>query len=126
MSANRKNLSAAACFGPVLKVVLLCSMVCGVSVGYIWQKSRILQLGQEIRQRESHLRQLRGDNQRLADQLAMLHLPPLLDQRVKELKMGLVPASPAQVVRLPEPSAPPERDGSARQFAAVQSGAMTQ
>ena len=126
MAGNRKNQSAAAYFGPVLKVVLLCSVVCGASVGYVWQKSRIIQLGQEIRQRDSHLKQLRNDNQRLADQLAILHLPPFLDQRVKELNLGLVPASPSQVVRLPEPSVPPGMENSKRQFAARQAGATTQ
>jgi hypothetical protein len=126
MAANRKNQSAAAYFGPVLKVVLLCAVVCGASVGYVWQKSRIIQLGQEIRQRESRLKQLRSDNQRLADQLAILQLPTFLDQRVKELKLGLVPTKPWQVVRLPEPSAPPERESSTRQFAARQAGATTQ
>ena len=126
MATNRKNQSAAAYFGPVLKVVLLCSVVCGVSVGYIWQKSRIIQLGQEIRQLESRLKQLKADNQRLANQLAMLHLPPFLDQRVKELNLGLVPASPLQVVRLPEPSAPLAGESFTRQFAARQPGATTQ
>ena len=126
MAGNRKNQSAAAYFGPVLKVVLLCSVVCGVSVGYIWQKSRIIQIGQEIRQHESRLEQLRSENKVLADQLAKLHLPPLLDQRVKELNLGLVPASPSQVVRLPEPSAPPKRESPTHQFAAWQSVATTQ
>lgn len=126
MSANRKDQSAAAYFGPVLKVVLLCSVICGVSVGYIWQKSRILQLGREIQQRDSQLRQLRKDNQVLADQLSFLRLPAQLDQRVKELKLGLVPVSPSQVVRLAEPSAPPEQEDSTRRFAAWQVGATTQ
>ena len=93
MAGNRKNQSAAVHFGPALKVVLLCSLVCSVSVGYVWQKSRNIQLGQKIGQRESRLKQLREDNQKLADQLARLHLPPFLDQRVKELNLGLVPAS---------------------------------
>ena len=126
MTGNRETQSAAAYFGTALKVVLLCSVVCGASVGYVWQKSRIIQLGQEIRQRDSRLKQLREDNQKLAEQLANLHLPPFLDQRVKELNLGLVPASPSQMVRLPEPSAPQKRESSTRQFAVRQAGATTQ
>ena len=119
MAGNRKNQSAAAYFGTVLKVVLLCSVVCGASVGYVWQKSRNIQIGQEIGRREARLRQLRSDNQKLAEQLAFLHLPPKLDQRVKEMNLGLVPTLPAQVVRLPEPSVPPGRENSTRRFAAA-------
>jgi hypothetical protein len=119
MAGSRKNQSAAAYFGTVLKVVLLCSVVCGASVGYVWQKSRIIQLGQEIRQRDLRLKQLRAENLNLAHQRDILQLTPLLDKRVKELNLGLVPTSPAQVVRLPEPSVPPGRENSTRRFAAA-------
>ena len=38
MAKNRKNQAAAVRFGPLLKVVLLCSIICGSAIGYVWQK----------------------------------------------------------------------------------------
>ena len=52
MAKNRKNQSAAIRFGPALKAVFLCLLIAGSAVGYVWQKSQIYQLGQQIRQRE--------------------------------------------------------------------------
>jgi hypothetical protein len=108
MAANRKNQSAAIRFGPALKASFLCVVIAGSAVGYVWQKSRIYQLGQEIHQRESRLLQLRNENQRLHDQLATLCSPVMLDQRASQLNLGLAPAQPNQVWRLPEPSETPE------------------
>ena len=102
---NRKNQSAAIRFGPALKALFLCLLIAGSAVGYVWQKSQIYQLGQQIRQREIRLAQLqRRRTKSSSDQLAMLRSPAMLDQRVRELNLGLVPAQPTQVWRLPEPS----------------------
>jgi hypothetical protein len=127
MAGNRKNQSAAIRFGPALKASFLCLLIAGSAVGYVWQKSRIYQLGQDIRQRESRLLQLRSLNQRLSDQLAILRSPPTLDQRVRELNLGLAPAQPNQVWRLPEPSGTPENVNVTppRQLAVRQAGATT-
>jgi hypothetical protein len=127
MAGNRKNQSAAIRFGPALKASFLCLLIAGSAVGYVWQKSRIYQLGQDIRQRESRLLQLRSLNQRLSDQLAILRSPPTLDQRVRELNLGLAPAQPNQVWRLPEPSGAPENVNvnPTRQLAVRQAGATT-
>lgn len=111
MAKNRKNQTAAVQFAPVLKVVLICSLICGSAVGYVWQKNEIYRLGQQIRQRESRLAQLDRDNQRLGDQIAILHSPVMLDQRAKELNLGLVPAQPSQVVRLSEVGLASAADG---------------
>jgi hypothetical protein len=104
MAKNRKNLSAGVRFGPVLKVVLLGGLFCVAGVGYVWQKSEIARLSQQIREREKRLVQLKDDNKRLADQISILHSPPRLDLRAKELNLGLSPALPLQVVRLVEPT----------------------
>jgi hypothetical protein len=66
---------------------------------------------------------LRDENQKLGDQLAVLRSPVMLDQRVRELNLGLVPAQPAQIYRLVEP---PPNENSKRQFAARQDSGMTQ
>jgi hypothetical protein len=116
MAKNRKNQAAAIRFGPVVKVVLLGSLVCGAAVGYVWQKSEIYRLGQQSGQREARLKQLRDDNKRLADQITILHSPVMLDRRVKELQLGLAPAQPLQKVRLDEPLPPVSENNLARQF----------
>ena len=116
MAGNRKNQSAAAYFGPVLKVVLLGTLICGSAIGYVWQKSQIDRLGAQIREREKTLAKIKRDNESLGNQIAILHSPVMLDRRAKELNLGLAPAQPLQVVRVVEPAPAPEKNSS-RQFA---------
>src|SRR5215469_11746962 len=118
MAKNRKNQAAAVRFGPLLKVVLLCSVICGSAIGYVWQKGEIGRLGHEIADREKKLAQLQKDNNRLAGQIAVLHSPVMIDQRVRELNLGLAPAQPGQKVLLVEPqAATPDDKGDLRQLA---------
>ena len=127
MAKNRKNQSAAIRFGPALKALFLCLLIAGSAVGYVWQKSQIYQLGQQIRQREVRLARLQNDDRKLSDQLSILRSPTMLDRRVRELNLGLLPAQPMQVLRLAEPaSMPPENKILTRQFAEKPAGVMTQ
>jgi len=123
MAKNRRNQSAAIRFAPALKALFLCLAVAGVAVGYVWQKSQIYQLGRQITSCERRLAQLRDENRKLSDQLAVLNSPVMLDQRVRALNLGLIPARPTQIYRLVEP--PPD-DSSNRRFAARQDGGTTQ
>lgn len=125
MAKNRKNQAAAIRFGPALKASLLCLLIAGSAVGYVWQKSQVYQLGKQIRETESRLAQLERNNQMLADQLADLRSPVKLDQRARSL--GLVPAQPAQVVRLSEMTwLPSDKNNFARQLAARPAGVTPQ
>ena len=123
MAKNQKNQSAAIRFCPALKALFLCLLIAGLAVGYVWQKSQIYQLGRQITVCESRLIQIRDENQRLGDQLAVLRSPVMLDQRVRELKLGLMPAQPTQIYQLVEP---PQNGNSGRLFAARQNGEVTQ
>jgi len=123
MAKNRRNQSAAIRFGPALKASLLCLVIAGLAVGYVWQKGQIFQLGRQITSCESRLAQLRDENQKLSDQLAVLRSPVMLDQRVRALNLGLVPAQPTQIYRLVES---PASNNLIRRFAARQNGGMTQ
>jgi hypothetical protein len=117
MTGNRKSQSGSIRFAPALKALFLCLLIAGSAVGYVWQKNEIYRLGRQISQDETRLRQLRKDNKQLGDQLAVLRLPVALDTRVRQLKLGLLPAQPSQVVRLTDNFSP--QDGnSSRQFAA--------
>ena len=116
MAKNRKNQAAAIRFGPALKASFLCLLIGGSAIGFVWQKNEIYRLGQQIRLRETRLAQLQNNNKRLADQITILHSPVKLDQRAKELNLGLAPAQPLQVVRLDETPSPAKDINVSRQF----------
>lgn len=115
MARNRKNQSAAIRFGPALKALLLCLVIGGSGVGYVWQKNQIYELGRQIKQREIRLAGLQDQNKKLRDQLAVLRSPAMLDQRVRELNLGLELPKESQILRLSEPL--PPKNEKAEQFA---------
>jgi len=100
MARNRKNQSAAVRFGPALKALLLCLLIGGSGVGYVWQQNQLLELGRQKAERERRLKVLRDQNNQLARRLAELQSPKALEIRVKELNLGLAMAQPTQIVRL--------------------------
>ncbi len=104
MAKNRRNQSGAVRFVPAFKAVLLCSLIGGSCVGYVVQKNRIFELGQQIGARQQKLEKLKKENRVLADRLAAMQLPQRLAERVKELKLGLVTPQPAQVIWIVDPS----------------------
>lgn len=103
MAKNRKYQSAAIRFAPALKAFLLCVMIGGAGVGYVWQKGQIHEQGKKVKARENRLAELREQNKKLSDQLAMLRSPGKLDARVRELNLGLAQPRQSSVVRLFEP-----------------------
>jgi hypothetical protein len=106
MAKNRRNQPAAIRFGPAVKAVLACLVIGGAAVGYVWQKAQIDELGRQIRTREMRLIELQDSNKKLRDQLAMLRSPARLDQRVRELNLGLGQPDAKNIWRLPEPLEP--------------------
>jgi Septum formation initiator len=119
MPKSRNSQSAHIRFGPALKAFFLCFLIAGSAVGYVWQKSQIYELGRQIRAREIRLSQLKSQNQKLTDSLAILRSPVMLDQRARQLNLGLVPAQPGQVCRLPDPVSSAQNN-KPRQFAGRQ------
>src|SRR5882672_8984142 len=106
MANNRRHQSGAVRFVPALKAVLLCSLIGGSCVGYVLQKNKIFELGQQIGARQQKLEKLKKENQVLMDRLASMQLPQRLAERVKELKLGLVPPLPGQILWIAEPPPP--------------------
>ena len=102
MARNRKYQSAAIRFGPAIKAFLLCALIGGSGVGYVWQKSQINELGRQILKREHELATLRDQNEKQKKSLAMMYSPAFLETRIRELNLGLVP-QPTFVWRLDEP-----------------------
>ena len=121
MASNRRHQSGAVRFVPALKAVMLCSLIGGSCVGYVLQKNKIFELGQQIGARQQKLEKLKKENRVLADRLAAMRLPQRLAERVKELRLGLVPPQPAQIVWIVDPSAvSPATNAAAPQY--VQAG----
>src|SRR5689334_12616724 len=120
MARNRRCQSAAIRFGPALKAFLLCLLIGGSGVGYVWQKNQIYVLGQQIGKREQRLKELQAQNKKLHDQLGMMQSPQFLEARIKELNLGLVAPNRSQVWYLKEPAPQAQQD---RQLAARQSAA---
>ena len=103
MARNRKLQSAGVRFGPALKAFLLCLLIGGSGVGYVWQKEQIIRLDRQIKAKEVRLAGLGDRNDSLRKQLAAMRSPAVLQPRIKAL--GLVEPQPAQKWRLPEPAA---------------------
>jgi len=118
MARNRKSQSAAVRFGPALKAFLLCLLIGGSGVGYVWQKDQILKLGGQRKSRELQLGQLEDQNEKLSKQLATMRSPQYLETQIQRLNLGLVRPQPGQVWRLTEPAAEGQRPGTEHQFAA--------
>ena len=82
-------------------------MIGGSCVGYVLQKNKIYELGQQIGARQQKLERLKKENQILADRLAGMQLPQRLAERVKELRLGLVPPQRSQIIWIAEPVSSP-------------------
>jgi hypothetical protein len=126
MAKNRNSQSATIRFGPALGAFFICLVIAGAAVGYVWQKGQIYELGKQIRQKEIRLAQLQKDDDKRMKDLAELRSPVKLDERTRELNLGLFPAQPAQVVRLSEPDGSAPENHLTRQFAARPIDAMSQ
>lgn len=123
MARNRKYRTTAARFAPAVRAFLLCALIGGAGIGYVWQKNQIVNLSKQKKARELELGELQENNRKLRQYLAELQSPPQIERRVRELNLGLGPASPQQKLRLwePVPDVQPAavRDGgTASQYAA--------
>lgn len=124
MARNRKSQTAAARFGPALKASLLCLLIGGSGVGYVWQKDQIARLAQQIRSREIRLSQLEDQNEKLSKQLATMRNPQYLEAQIRKLNLGLVQPQLGQIWRLKEPVPETHRLEPERQYAAQNQGEL--
>jgi len=105
MARNRKSESVAVRFGPAIKAAVICLLIGGSGVGYVWQKDQIVRLGKQTKARENALRKLENQNDKLRKQLDKMRSLPFVEAKIRELNLGLAPQQPAQVWRFPEPVA---------------------
>ena len=99
---NRKKDSSSVRFGPAFKAVLICLITCGLGLGYVWQKQHINVLGEQIKENEINLEELRRENKRRGDRLSFLMSPQQLDARLRQLKLNLEVPLPERIVVLIE------------------------
>ncbi len=118
MARNRKSQSAAIRFGPALKALLLCLLIGGSGVGYVWQKEQITKLGNEIKKRERRLDEVSRQNEAMKKQLAHLRTPQVLEARIKEANLGLARPQVGQVIQLSEPTAEADPRPAGTQYVA--------
>jgi cell division protein FtsB len=112
MGRNRKHGSAAR-FVPAVKAALLCLLLGGSAIGFVYQKNQIIELGKQIQGREKKLAQLRVANAKLQQTYMTLQSATTLEERVKKLNLGL--AQPLQtqiltIVETPAPTGVPDRE----------------
>jgi hypothetical protein len=117
MARNRKSQSAAIRFGPALKASVICLLIGGSGVGYVWQKDQLVRLGQQKKARELRLGALEQQNKRLRDQRSALYSPQILEQRIRDLHLGLVLPQQSQTFYLAEPGLDAPAPIPGRQFA---------
>jgi hypothetical protein len=110
MGRNRKYQSTATRFGPALKAFLLCLLIGGSGVGYVWQKSQITELGKQRLKAEQKLAALLKDNAQLTTYLNTMRLPSSLEKSNVDMKLGLGRPQQSQFWHLHEPSREATRD----------------
>ena len=101
MGRNRKNGSAVR-FVPAMKAALICLLLGGSAIGYVYQKNQIFELGRQIQKSEQRLNALRDSNAKLQKSLLTLQSAVYLEQRVKQLNLGLVQPAQSQILTLIE------------------------
>jgi hypothetical protein len=107
MARNRKYRTVAARFGPAIKAFVLCLIIGGSGVGYVWQKNQIFELGRQIKDRETRLRTLNQQNGKMKTQLADMTTVEFLEGKIRDMKLGLAAPALSQIWRLPEPQREP-------------------
>ena len=120
MGRNRKNVSTVR-FVPAMKAVLICVLLGGSAIGYVFQKNQIFELGRQMQKREQQLGQLRESNAKLQQTLLTLQSTYYLEQRVKQLKLDLAPPAQSQIltiIEVPAAAAPKSQP----LFAEIQAG----
>ncbi len=95
---------------------MICLLIGGSGVGYVWQKEQIVRLGSLISSREKQRGRLEDQNEKLRKQLAVMQGAQFLVNKIKELNLGLMPQQQTQVWRFPEPTGDTPAVAAARQL----------
>jgi cell division protein FtsB len=92
-------------FGTVARNLLACICAAAIGLGYVWQKTQIQRLGDEIKKREAALAAAEKRNVMLAARLAEYKSPAYLEAKCRQYNLNLLAPREQQMVRLYEPGA---------------------
>jgi hypothetical protein len=101
MGRNRKNGSAVR-FVPAMKAALICLLLGGSAIGYVYQKNQIFELGRQIQKSEQRLNALKENNAKLQKTLLTMQSATQLEKRVRELKLDLSQPAQSQILTIIE------------------------
>ena len=87
---------------PGVKAALICLLLGGSAIGYVYQKNQLIELGKQIQKGEQALKGLSDNNARLQRQLATLQSTYYLEQRNKQLNLGLIQPAQSQILTIVE------------------------
>ena len=98
----RKEKKAGPPTASIVFVGLLCFFVVAAGGGYLWNKSQIHTLGEQMRGYETRLENAKRYRMTLERAYATNCSPAYLEMRVKRMRLEIGPPQPDQIVRLPE------------------------
>ena len=101
MGRNRKNGSAVR-FVPAMKAALICLLLGGSAIGYVYQKNQIFELGRQIQKSEQRLNALKENNAKLQKTLLTMQSATHLEKRVRELNLQLAQPAQSQILTIIE------------------------
>jgi cell division protein FtsB len=101
MGRNRKN-GSATWLVPGAKAALICLLLGGSAIGYVYQKNQLIELGRQIQRSEQQLKALSDSNTRLHRSLLTLQSTVYLENRVRELKLPLAQPAQSQILTIVE------------------------
>ena len=90
-----------------MKAALICLLLGGAAIGYVYQKNQIFELGRQIQKSEQRLNALQIDNAKQTKTLVTMQSPQQLEKRVRELNLGLIQPAQSQILTIIEVPAPP-------------------
>ena len=101
MGRNRKN-GSATWLVPGVKAALICLLLGGSAIGYVYQKNQLIELGKQIQKREQQLKTVSESSAHWQRTLLTLQSAYYLESRVKELKLALAQPAQAQILTIVE------------------------
>jgi hypothetical protein len=102
MAKNRKAQPSGVRFGPIAKVLSACLLIGGVGIGYVQQQTQLHILAKQRRDRETRLERLRHENERRLKDVDALQTPAKIEERIKQMNLGLIQPQPDQIVHIAE------------------------
>ena len=101
MGRNRKN-GSATWLVPGVKAALICLLLGGSAIGYVYQKNQLIELGRQIQKKEQQLKTVSDNSAHWQRTLLTLQSAYYLENRVKEMKMPLAQPAQAQILTIVE------------------------